>query len=159
VYLVVVATPSNTALNLEYTDNRFPVDKCPDRLHYAYEVRLVNLTPATAGRQLNRTETGGHTHPNGGGYVGASATVDSTAYVGPNARVLGTADVLNYARIEDYAIVMSNATVRDNAVVSGYAVVTDNAIIRNSAKIRDRAVVTGSCIVENNAMMVDYTHL
>ena len=158
-YLIVVATPTNTTLNLEFTDDRLQVDKCADRLHYGYEVRLVNCTPATTGNQLNVTESGGHAHSNGGGYVGPSANVASTAYVGPNARVLGTSDVLNYARIEDYAVIMGNATVQDYAVVSGYAVVTDNAIVKNYAKVRDRACVGGwPTTVQSNAVIQDFVN-
>lgn len=157
VYLVVVPTPNDTSLNLEWTDNRLPVDKHIDRLHYAYEVRIEGAVPAK--RQLDWNTASGHTHSNGGGWVSNSATVNSTAYVGPNARVLGTAKVYNYARIEDYAVIAENATVRDNAVVSGYAVVRSNAIVRNDAKVRDRAAVTDNCVIENNAVVEDYVHL
>ncbi len=156
VFIVVVATPSDTSLNLEYPDNRFPPDKHYDRLHYAYEVRIVGATPAK--RQLGWSKGAGHTHSNGGGWVDNTATVNSTAYVGPNAMVLGTAKVYNYARIEDYAVVMENATVRDNAVVSGYAAVRNNAIVRNNAKVRDRAILQDNCIIEGNGLVEDYSH-
>ncbi len=155
-FLVVVPTPSDTSLNLNQYDNLAPVDKCKDRLHYAYEVRLVNSVPAVAQRQYDSTTTTGHVHSNGGGWVANTATVQTSAYVGPKARVLGTAKVYGNARIEDYAVVMNNATVQDNAVVSGHACVFHNAIVKGNAKVRDRAVVYDSAVVEGNAVIEDY---
>ncbi len=159
VYLVVVPTPTDTSLNLEWTDNRLPVDKCFDRLHYAYEVRIEGATPAV--NQLGWTKgTGSYLPPSqGGGWKDSTATVNSTAYVGPNSMVLGNAKVYNYARIEDYAVIKGNATVQDYATVSGSSVVMDNAIVRNYAKVRDRAIVEDSAIVEENGVVEDYAHL
>ena len=157
VYLIVVATPTDNALNLEYADNRFRRIEHPDRLRYAYEVRLEGAAPAT--RQLNWTTTSGHTHSNGGGWVANTASVASTAYVGAFARVLGTARLYNNVRVEDYAVIADNATLRDNAVVSGYAVVRNNAQVRNNAKVRDRSVIQDSCLIEGNAVVEDYAHL
>jgi hypothetical protein len=90
VYIVVVATPSDTSLNLEYPDNRIPPDKHIDRLHYAYEVRIVGATPAK--RQLGWAKgAGSYLLPaQGGGWKDNSAYVATTAWVGPNARVLGS---------------------------------------------------------------------
>jgi len=159
VYLVVVPTPSDTSLNLEWTDNRLPVDKHKDRLHYPYEVRIVGATPAK--RQLAWSKgAGSYLLPSqGGGWKDNTAYVASTAWVGPDAMVLGNARVENYARVEDYAVVMENARIQNNAVVSGYAVVRSNAIVRNDAKVRDRAIIQDSCVVEGNGLVEDYAHL
>jgi carbonic anhydrase/acetyltransferase-like protein (isoleucine patch superfamily) len=158
VYLIVVPTPTDTSLNLEWTDNRLPVDKCADRLHYPYEVRIVGATPAK--RQLGWAKgTGSYLPPaQGGGWKDNSAYVATTAWVGPNARVLGSGRVENYARVEDYAVVMESAKIQNYAVVSGYAVVRNNAIVRNYAKVRDRAVISGSSVIEGNAVVEDYSH-
>ena len=40
-----------------------------------------------------------HQHPNGGGWVADTATVEKTAYVGPGARVSGAACVFGNARV------------------------------------------------------------
>ena len=40
-----------------------------------------------------------HQHPNGGGWVADSATVDNTAYVGANARVFDQAQVYGQAQV------------------------------------------------------------
>lgn len=154
-FLVVVATPTDPSLNLEWTDSRFPVDKHPDRLHYAYEVSLTGASPAIAQRQLNEPAGSGRIHANGGGWVANYATVDASAYVGPNARVLDFARVLGNARIEDYAVVMDNATVRDNAIVSGHAIVQGNSTIQNEARVRDRAIIKGA-VVRDQALVEDY---
>ena len=58
----------------------------------------------------------GRRHPNGGGWVAASAEVANSAYVGPDALVLGGAKVLDQAAIEDFAVVRG-----PGAVVSGHA--------------------------------------
>lgn len=42
---------------------------------------------------------GWHRHPNGGGWVEDTATVDETAYVGPDARVYGAARVSGNAEV------------------------------------------------------------
>lgn len=57
----------------------------------------------------------GKRHPNGGGWVADTATVDESAYVGPNAMVLDKAKVLDHAVIEDFVIVYGNAVFKDNA--------------------------------------------
>ena len=49
-----------------------------------------------------------HQHPNGGGWVADTATVDSTAYVGPDAYVSGNARVSGDARVsvaQDYLLI------------------------------------------------------
>jgi hypothetical protein len=61
----------------------------------------------------------GKRHPNGGGWVADTATVDESAYVGPNAMVLDQAQVLDNAVIEDYVIVYGDAVFRDNARAYG----------------------------------------
>lgn len=154
-FLVVVATPTDSSLNLEWTDNKNPVDKHPDRLHYAYEVSFTGASPAVAERQLSEPIGSGAAHPNGGGWVAAYATVDASAYVGPNAKVLDYAQVRGHARIEDYAIVMDTSVIRDNAIVSGHAIIQGGSTIEHSARVRDRAIVT-SAIIRNQALVEDY---
>jgi hypothetical protein len=154
-FLIVTATPGSTPLNLESFYNTKPTDKNGDRLRYPYEVRLVNTTPDT--QRLALSNPSGYTlHPNGGGVVGPSATVASTAYVGPNAKVLDSARVLNTARIEDYAIVQDSALVQGTAVVSGRARVHDTAVVQNAARVRDRAEVRGNSRVEDRALVMGY---
>jgi carbonic anhydrase/acetyltransferase-like protein (isoleucine patch superfamily) len=154
-FLIVTAAPSDSSLNLAYTDNDYPVDKHPDRLRYAYEVAMTGAVPAVTQRQLNLTTTSGRIHSNGGGWVANTATVNASAYVGPNARVLGTAKIYNNARVEDYAVVMDSATVQNNAIVSGHALVMGSALIRDYARIRDRAIVQSST-VRDSALVEDY---
>jgi hypothetical protein len=62
-----------------------------------------------------------HKHPNGGGWVADTATVDDTAYVGPDARVFGKARVFGYAQV------YGNARVFGKARVFGYAPVSETA--------------------------------
>jgi len=57
----------------------------------------------------------GSRHPNGGGWVAATAEVAPTAYVGPECMVLDGAKVLDHAAIEDYAIVSGSGVGRSAA--------------------------------------------
>ncbi len=161
VLVIVVATPTDTSLNLEWTANRLPLDQHLDRLRYPYELRIQGAEPAK--RQLDWNTGAGAPHPNGGGWVANSATVEPTAYVGPNARVLDNAVVSHTSRIEDYAVVAQQARVEGSGgrssaspVVSGYAVVRGDARISGNARIRDRAVVMGSAQVGGNAVVTEY---
>lgn len=58
---------------------------------------------------------GWHRHPNGGGWVQDTASVDETAHIGPDAEVFGT------ARVSGNAWVCGAARVSGNARVSGTA--------------------------------------
>jgi hypothetical protein len=71
------------------------------------------------------TNPGGAPHPNGGGWVAATAQAAATAYIGPNARVLDKAKVLDQAIIEDYAVIRQAAEISGHARVSGQAVIAD----------------------------------
>lgn len=154
VHLIVVATPTDNSLNLEWTDNRLPTDRHADRLRYPYEVRIEGAKPAPKRLQWNTAV--GSRHPNGGGWKADTATVHATAYIGPNARVLGSAKVLDGARIEDFAVIAGNAEVRDHAVVSGHAVVRDEARVAGHARARDRAVLGASVRLQDNAVAAEY---
>ncbi|MGB8166993.1 MAG: LamG-like jellyroll fold domain-containing protein [Chthoniobacteraceae bacterium] len=155
VFLIVTATPDSTTLDLDSLSNTKPVDKNADRLRYAYEVRFVNAAPA-AHPYVVANPSGFHTHSNGGGVVGPSATVASTAYVGPNAKVLGSAKVLGTARIEDYAVVQGSAIVQGSAVVSGSALVEGTALVEGEARVRDRAWLISGAQVRGRALISGY---
>ena len=79
-----------------------------------------------------------HQHPNGGGWVADTATVDPTAYVGPNAKVFGK------AMIHGNATVAGDAQVFDNAAVSGNAIVTGNPKVHGNAQVSGDAWVNGA---------------
>lgn len=158
VFLIVTATPDSTTLDLDSFSNTKPVDKHVDRLRYAYEVRLVNATPAVH-PYVAANPSGFRTHANGGGVLGPSATAASTAYVGPNAKVLGTAKVLGNARVEDYAVVQGSATVQGNAVVSGSALIEGNALVEGDSRVRDRAWLTNGAQVRGRALIGGYTQV
>ena len=158
VFLIATATPAATAIDLDSLSNVKPVDKHADRLRYGYEVRLVNASPAPHQFTI-ANPSGYHTHSNGGGIVGPSATVAATAYVGPNAKVIGSAKLQGTARVEDYAIVQGTAVVQDNAIVSGFALVEGNAKVQANARIRDRAFLTNGALIRGNALIASYAKL
>ena len=61
---------------------------------------------------------GWHRHPNGGGWVQDTASVDETAHIGPDAQVYGN------ARVSETAWVSGDARVSGNAEVFGAAQVS-----------------------------------
>ena len=74
----------------------------------------------------------GKRHPNGGGWVADTATVDETAYVGPHAMVLDEAKVLDDAVIEDFVIVYGNAMFKDNARAYGKLAVEEGVFSKDA---------------------------
>ena len=62
-----------------------------------------------------------HQHPNGGGWVADTATVESTAYVGPGAEVRDRARVLERAALREYATISGAATARGLAILGGHS--------------------------------------
>lgn len=78
----------------------------------------------------------GRRHPNGGGWVAASAEVAASAYVAPDAMVLDGAKVLDQAAVEDYAVVRGpGAVVAGHAKVSGQAYVAGNVRIDGYTRV------------------------
>jgi len=118
----------------------------PEQRQHAEEVLAAMGDQEKAGRwavsaKWHLKNMKGKRHPNGGGWVADTATVDETAYVGPHAMVLDEAKVLDDAVIEDYVIVYGNAIFRDNARAYGKLAVEKGVFskdarmyIRNEAK-------------------------
>ena len=74
-----------------------------------------------------------HQHPNGGGWVANTATVDASAFVGSYAQVYGNARVSGNAQVSGYARVSGNTRVSGNARVYGDAWVLNPLTIIGSA--------------------------
>ncbi len=87
------------------------------------ELEKVNVMEVISRLKRALGAADGAPHPNGGGWVAATAEVAPTAYVGPNAAVLDRAQVLDHAVVEDYAVVRDSAVVADHARVSGQAMI------------------------------------
>ena len=90
----------------------------------------------------------GRRHPNGGGWVSASAEVAPTAYVAPDAMVLYGAKVLDHAAIEDYAVVKGPKT-----VVSGHAKVSGQAYVAGDVKIGGHTRVVHPIITDDGQVV------
>lgn len=160
-YLTVAATP-DLKKYVKYTiptwndassEESIPFDKKP---RYPFEVTITGAEPSP--RTIKR-DSRGKPHPNGGGFVASTASVDKNAYVGPNAMVLGNAKVRGNVRIEGNAVVMGNAVVKGNATISGYAIVAGNAKVADNAYIGDYAIVSGSAKVSNNAKVIESAYV
>jgi len=144
VWLVVVATPS------EY--HRISWDQMYYTIYrYPWTVDIRGGKPAGSGPDPVVKTAGrkGAPHPNGGGWVDATAQVDPAAFVASTAAVLDRAKVSGTARIEGRAVVSGNAQVRDKAVVSGRALVTGNAIVGGNARVEEDATVYGGTVEED----------
>jgi len=93
----------------------------------------------------------GHRHPNGGGWVAASARVAATAYVAPDAMVLDGAKVLDHAAIEDFAVVRGpRAVVSGRAKVGGQAYVEGNVRIGGFARVLHPVIARADQIVPSD---------
>jgi hypothetical protein len=110
---------------------RFIAEDKIDTKHWRY-LRRFRPHLAFLDNYVNWMQDGvkGARHPNGGGWVSASATVAPTAYVAPDAMVLYGAKVLDNAAIEDYAVVKGPKT-----VISGHAKVSGQAYVAGDVKI------------------------
>ena len=136
-FLAVAGTPDKMLYGGQ-SDKAYPYQSHPQRERFLYEIQVTGATPREY-KPVTRGE--GRKHPNGGGFVAATAQVDASVYVGPNAVVLDRAEVRGNARIEDFAAVSGQARVLDNAIVSGHALVRGMAVVKGDAKVRDYALV------------------
>lgn len=76
---------------------------------------------------------GGRQHSNGGGWVAAGATVDSTAYVGPHARVL-SGTMRGSARLEDHAV-LDGGQILDKARAGALSIIRGDTIVKDQAQV------------------------
>ena len=103
-----------------------------------------------------------HQHPNGGGWVANTATVDASAFVGSNAqvsgyaRVHGNAQVYGYAQVYDYAQVSGSAQLSGDAQLFGNARVYGNAQLSGNAWMLNPLTITGSA---HSVSLVSYTQI
>lgn len=155
-YLAVAATPDF----MPFDGGAHPLVADLPLQPQAYEVAFVNTSAGPCETRPRRpADTNGKPHPNGGGFVSDTATVEPDAYVGPDAMVLDHARVLGQARIEDFAVVMNRAVVRDQARVSGHALVRDEAEVSGNGKVRDWATVQGRWKVRDNGRALERAYL
>jgi hypothetical protein len=83
-----------------------------------------------------------HRHPNGGGWVADTASVNKTAYIGPEAEVSGEAWVFGKACVSGEARVYGKVEVFGDARVFGEAEVYGQACVGSVAQIGGPARVT-----------------
>jgi hypothetical protein len=153
VYMVVVGTPK-VAQKIGWDQPYYSLYRFP------WMAQFSGAMPQ--GFEANAPERipGGRKHPNGGGWVSATATVDASAYVGPYARVLG-GTVGGNARIEDHAVVYGTATVKDQAVVGGLSLVGNSLTVSGQAvyqtiigfPVQPNAVITGTAQLRGDVEM------
>lgn len=153
-YLVVTATPDSDTwqqigVPWAYGKGEFDEDHHPflSKTRYPYAVTIKGAAIQQSGETLEP----GSAHPNGGGFVAATAKVDASVYVGPNARVLGYASVSGNAVITGHAVVAGNAKVSGNAVIGDSAVVTGRSSVSENARVLESAFVTDEYKVSDNA--------
>lgn len=159
-YLTVTATPDTETLMQvgvpwAYNEGEFDEDHVPflSKTRYPYAVTLDGAEIQQ--ERISSAMLQGSHHPNGGGFVAATAQVDDSVYVGENARVLGYAKVSGNAVIDGYATVTDSAQVSGNAIVTGHAVVAERAQVKDNAIVADYAGVTGSAVVSENARVLE----
>jgi len=130
---------------------RFVADEKIDTKHWRYLRRFVphlKFLDDYVGLMLDGIRGG--RHPNGGGWVSASAEVAPSAYVAPDAMVLRGAKVLDNAAIEDYAVVKGPKTVvYGNAKISGQAHVSGNVEIGGYTRVVHPVIADRRKVVPN----------
>ena len=130
---------------------RFIADEKIDTKHWRYLRRFVphlRFMDNYANWMLDGVK--GHRHPNGGGWVSASAEVAPSAYVAPDAMVLYGARVLDSASIEDFAVVKGPKTVvSGNARISGQAYIAGNVKIGGYTRVVHPIIADGRQVVPN----------
>ena len=159
-YITVTATPDEdvwqeVGVPWAYGTGEFDENNWPhlSKTRYPYGLQIEG---AEIRRQQDVTGASrGSQHPNGGGFVAATANVDASVYVGPNAKVMGYATVSGNARIEDEAVVTGSAKVSGNAVICGHAVVAENAQVKDDAIVGDTAGVMGNAVVSENGRVLE----
>lgn len=138
-WLVVMATPSEIHQifwdQIYYSIYRYP-----------WRVTLTGARPAPFSDHRANLQVTGAPHPNGGGFVAASASVSPTVYVGPNAMVLEQASVEGYARVEDFAVVKGRSHLSDRARISEYAELSGNGRVIGDAVVDGHALVRGGTV-------------
>lgn len=165
-YLTVTATPDvDTLMQVgvpwAYGEGEFDENNYPflSKTRYPYAVTIdgaeIKQSIYDHGYGIVDAMPNGNFHPNGGGFVAASARVDDSVYVGKNAKVLGNATVSGNAVIDGYAIVAGSSTVSGNAVITGHAVVAERAQVRDNAIVGDYAGVMGNSVVSENARVLE----
>ncbi len=150
-YLVVSGAPTAFYVHTGQFSVGFPKE-----YRYPWEIHIKEMIPE--GYQPNFRDTAGLAgapHPNGGGFVAATAHVDATAYVAPGAAVLNAAQVTDNARIEGKAVIKDNAKVMENAVVSDFARITGGSVVKGKARVNKQALLNGGAIIGDSAIVTD----
>ena len=97
----------------------------------------------------------GSAHPNGGGFVADSASVEKTVYVGPLASVCDRATISDKASIYGQAIVFGDANISDQVRVLGNARVFGKATVSGKATVFGEAKIFGKATVTDRSWVVD----
>lgn len=156
-YLVVVATPGVLDLSPAGFQDRYPLDRDPGFLRYPYEVHMDGGVPWAS--LSAPAPAGARRHPNGGGWVAATAQVDPSAYVARGARVLDRARVRGRARITGSAVVAEDAEVGDDAMVTDHAWVGGRAVLKGYCHVGDQATVRGNSVLADQSRVQGYAVL
>ncbi len=156
-FLVIMGAPT------EYTPYKWEPG-WPKIKRYPYELNIKNAVPEGYQdnfRKYYKDQIDGASHPNGGGFVAATAHVAPNVYVGPDAMVLGSSQIIQNARIEGnawvenadvggHAIISGNANIFGGSI-SGYAKITDFAIC-NNCTISDNVQVKGDALLFGSSL-------
>lgn len=159
-YLTVTATPDTDTLMQvgvpwAYSEGEFDENNYPFLSKTRYPYAVIIDGAEIKQKRYDTISQQGRIHPNGGGFVASTASVDDSVYVGKNAQVLGYATVTENAVIDGYATVTGSAAVSGNAVVTGHAVVAERAQIKDNAIVGDYAGVMGNAVISENARVLE----
>lgn len=96
-----------------------------------------------------------HRHPNGGGWVADTASVNPASFVEENAQVFGKALLLGEVKVKDNAKVFGNANIYDEVMIVDQAQVYGNAMLLGSVMVGDNAQVFGDVELGGEGIVCD----
>ena len=97
-----------------------------------------------------------HRHPNGGGWVADTASVEDGVYVGPNALVYEHAKIHGNVLFSQNRYIVVYPKISDNSRVHGNAVVYGNSRISDDAEVAGNSRVAGQDIwIRGNTKLFD----
>lgn len=165
IYLVVMGAPVD---QIQQDDNHNTWTGYPKHNRFPYELAIDGAVPE--GYQSNENfraflkQIPGSYHPNGGGWVAATATVSPSVFVASHAIVLGNSQISGTnTRIEGTTIIknasiQNNVHVKDNAVVLGgsYGSVTGNLVEIKGNAFSENNTVSGNATIMERAHVSNY---
>ena len=116
---------------------------------------MIEIVRATHSFKEGDNPVAAHRHPNGGGWVADTASVDESVYIEAGSCVFGIARVVGSVRLTGESSIYDCAWVwGDDVRIHGQSQVFDNALVSGSARLVHGAKVFGEAWVCDRAQVL-----